>query len=163
MTMKQSHDPFIIAKIERSGARNNKAGILRAADGIMIARGDLGVEIPIEQIAVAQKKIMRQANMLGFNDAFHIVAMTLIFLSSSLGLLDYNLIWVPPTYLWPGIVGGLVMGLERTTAAEFSFFLAMPTMAAAFFRFAAMSVFLHHAPEGNGVAVGVRLELDLDL
>jgi rhodanese-related sulfurtransferase len=40
-----------------------------------------------------------------------IVAMTLVFLTSSLGLLDYNLIWVPPTYLWPGIVGGLIMGV----------------------------------------------------
>ncbi|MFC1776188.1 YeeE/YedE thiosulfate transporter family protein [Pseudomonadota bacterium] len=40
-----------------------------------------------------------------------IVAMALIFLSSALGLLDYNLIWVPPTYLWPGIVGGLIMGV----------------------------------------------------
>jgi rhodanese-related sulfurtransferase len=40
-----------------------------------------------------------------------IVAMTLIFLSSALGLLDYNLIWVPPTYLWPGILGGLIMGV----------------------------------------------------
>lgn len=40
-----------------------------------------------------------------------IVAMTLIFLSSALGFLDYNLIWVPPTYLWPGIVGGLIMGV----------------------------------------------------
>jgi rhodanese-related sulfurtransferase len=39
-----------------------------------------------------------------------IVASTLIFLSSSAGLLDYNLLWVPPTYLWPGIVGGLIMG-----------------------------------------------------
>jgi pyruvate kinase len=55
----------IIAKIERSGARNNKEGILRATDGIMIARGDLGVEIPIEQIAVAQKTIMRAANLAG--------------------------------------------------------------------------------------------------
>ncbi len=59
------HSPFIIAKIERAGARNHLDDILRAADGIMIARGDLGVEIPIEQIAVVQKKIMRQANMLG--------------------------------------------------------------------------------------------------
>ncbi len=59
------HRPFIIAKIERAGARNHLADILRAADGIMIARGDLGVEIPIEQIAVVQKNIMRQANMLG--------------------------------------------------------------------------------------------------
>jgi len=40
-----------------------------------------------------------------------IVAMTLIFLSTSIGLLDYNLVWVPPTYLWPGIVGGLIMGV----------------------------------------------------
>jgi rhodanese-related sulfurtransferase len=39
-----------------------------------------------------------------------IVACVLIFLSSSIGLLDYNLVWVPPTYLWPGIVGGLIMG-----------------------------------------------------
>jgi rhodanese-related sulfurtransferase/uncharacterized membrane protein YedE/YeeE len=40
-----------------------------------------------------------------------IVAMTLVFLSSAVGLLDYNLVWVPPTYLWPGIVGGLIMGV----------------------------------------------------
>ncbi len=59
------HDPFIIAKIERSGALDRTDEILRAADGIMIARGDLGVEIPIEQIAVAQKRIMRKANLLG--------------------------------------------------------------------------------------------------
>lgn len=39
-----------------------------------------------------------------------VVAMVLIFLATGLGLLDYNLIWVNPTYLWPGIVGGLVMG-----------------------------------------------------
>jgi rhodanese-related sulfurtransferase len=39
-----------------------------------------------------------------------IVACVLIFLSSSIGLLDYNLVWVPPTYFWPGIVGGLIMG-----------------------------------------------------
>ena len=39
-----------------------------------------------------------------------IVAMVLIFGASAVGLLDYNLIWVNPTYLWPGIVGGLIMG-----------------------------------------------------
>ena len=59
------HNPFIIAKIERAGARKHMDDILEAADGIMIARGDLGVEIPIEQIAVVQKNIMRRANMLG--------------------------------------------------------------------------------------------------
>ncbi len=40
-----------------------------------------------------------------------IVAMVGIFLASALGLLDYNLVWVNPTYLWPGIVGGLIMGV----------------------------------------------------
>ncbi len=40
-----------------------------------------------------------------------IVAMTLVFLSTALGLLDYDEVWVNPTYLWPGIVGGLIMGL----------------------------------------------------
>jgi hypothetical protein len=40
-----------------------------------------------------------------------IVAMVLIFGASAIGLLDYNLIWVNPTYLWPGLVGGLIMGV----------------------------------------------------
>ena len=40
-----------------------------------------------------------------------VVAMTLVFLSTSLGLLDYDEVWVNPTYLWPGIVGGIIMGL----------------------------------------------------
>jgi hypothetical protein len=39
-----------------------------------------------------------------------VVAMILIFWSTALGLLDYDEIWVNPTYLWPGIVGGLIMG-----------------------------------------------------
>jgi pyruvate kinase len=57
------HHPFIIAKIERSGALTNIDAILEAADGIMIARGDLGVEVPIEDIAVVQKRLMRLSNM----------------------------------------------------------------------------------------------------
>ncbi len=40
-----------------------------------------------------------------------VVAMTLVFLSTALGLLDYDEVWVNPTYLWPGIVGGIIMGL----------------------------------------------------
>jgi hypothetical protein len=39
-----------------------------------------------------------------------ITAMALVFLASALQLLDYNVIWVNPTFLIPGIVGGLVMG-----------------------------------------------------
>jgi pyruvate kinase len=59
------HNPFIIAKIERAGALSNIDGILEAADGIMVARGDLGVEIPIEQIALVQKELMQRANLMG--------------------------------------------------------------------------------------------------
>jgi pyruvate kinase len=59
------HNPFIIAKLERSRARAHLEDILEAADGIMVARGDLGVEIPIEQIAIAQKELIRRANLLG--------------------------------------------------------------------------------------------------
>jgi pyruvate kinase len=57
--------PFVIAKIERSRALENIDTILDEADGVMIARGDLGVEIPIERIAVAQKHIMKKANRRG--------------------------------------------------------------------------------------------------
>ncbi|MEW5908567.1 MAG: pyruvate kinase [Thermodesulfobacteriota bacterium] len=54
--------PFIIAKIERAGALDHIDEIISAADGIMVARGDLGVEVPIERIAVIQKDIIRRAN-----------------------------------------------------------------------------------------------------
>ena len=59
------YHPFIIAKIERAGALDHIDDILDVADGIMIARGDLGVEIPIERIAVVQKQLMRQALLKG--------------------------------------------------------------------------------------------------
>jgi len=59
------HNPFVIAKIERARALDEMESIFREADGIMIARGDLGVEMPIEQMAVVQKRLMRHANVLG--------------------------------------------------------------------------------------------------
>ncbi|MGD8633621.1 MAG: YeeE/YedE thiosulfate transporter family protein [Anaerolineales bacterium] len=40
-----------------------------------------------------------------------VVGMVLIYGASAVGLLDINLIWINPTYLWPGIVGGLIMGV----------------------------------------------------
>ncbi|MCX5898599.1 MAG: pyruvate kinase [Proteobacteria bacterium] len=61
----QGYHPFIIAKIERSRALDHIDEILEAADGIMVARGDLGVETPIERIAVIQKQIIHQANLVG--------------------------------------------------------------------------------------------------
>ena len=57
--------PFIIAKIERSGALEHCESILKAADGIMVARGDLGVEVPIEEIALLQKRLIATANLMG--------------------------------------------------------------------------------------------------
>jgi pyruvate kinase len=57
-----NYDPFVIAKIERARACDNLEEILEVADGIMVARGDLGVEIPVEEIAAAQKRIVTRAN-----------------------------------------------------------------------------------------------------
>jgi pyruvate kinase len=57
--------PFILAKIERSRALEHIDEILAVADGIMVARGDLGVEVPIEQIAILQKALVQKAMRLG--------------------------------------------------------------------------------------------------
>ena len=51
--------PLVFAKIERAGALDHIDEILSAADGIMVARGDLGVETPIERIAILQKRWSR--------------------------------------------------------------------------------------------------------
>jgi pyruvate kinase len=59
------YDPFIIAKIERASIYETIDEILAECDGIMVARGDLGVEIPIEEIAIAQKFITAKANLIG--------------------------------------------------------------------------------------------------
>ncbi len=59
------YHPLVIAKIERSRAIESIDAILTAADGIMVARGDLGVEVPFEEIAVLQKTLIRSANRMG--------------------------------------------------------------------------------------------------
>jgi pyruvate kinase len=55
----------VIAKIERKQALNRLDSIVNAADGLMVARGDLGVEIGVAKVPVAQKKIITSANAVG--------------------------------------------------------------------------------------------------
>ena len=62
---KIGRQPFVIAKIERADALAHFDEILAAADGIMVARGDLGVEVPIEEIAYTQKQLIAKANLAG--------------------------------------------------------------------------------------------------
>jgi len=56
---------LIIAKIEKDSALESIESILRASDGVMVARGDLGVELPFEEVPIAQKKIIKFANLIG--------------------------------------------------------------------------------------------------
>ncbi len=55
----------IIAKIEKHEALADLDGIIQAVDGLMVARGDLGVDIPIEQVPTAQRRIIQKANQAG--------------------------------------------------------------------------------------------------
>lgn len=58
-------DGWIISKIERPRALGNFAQILEASDGIMVARGDLGVQVRIARVPVIQKDLIRQCNQAG--------------------------------------------------------------------------------------------------
>lgn len=61
----KANKPGIIAKIEKPQAVANIEAIVDAADGIMIARGDLGVEIPMEQVPMIQKRIIQLCQQKG--------------------------------------------------------------------------------------------------
>ncbi len=55
----------LISKIERKIALENIESILDASDGVMVARGDLGLELPLEQVPLVQRRLIEQANFRG--------------------------------------------------------------------------------------------------
>ncbi len=61
LVTRAGHDTHIIAKIEKPEALQVIGEILQVADGIMIARGDLGVELPVEEVPLIQKDLVRLA------------------------------------------------------------------------------------------------------
>jgi len=65
ITKESGADIPIIAKIERGVAVDNFDRILTASDSIMVARGDLGVDIPLERVPMVQKEIIRKCNKAG--------------------------------------------------------------------------------------------------
>jgi pyruvate kinase len=65
LTEEKKPDTLVIAKIENNEGINNFDSILQVADGIMIARGDLGVEVPLSQVPRLQKMMIRKSYLVG--------------------------------------------------------------------------------------------------
>jgi len=57
--------PLVIAKIEDQQALKNLDAIVRQADGVMVARGDLGIEVPYEELPIIQRRIVKTCLHLG--------------------------------------------------------------------------------------------------
>ncbi len=65
MARKLGKKVHLVAKIERQEAIDNFEEILQEADAIMVARGDMGVEIPVEEVPLVQKRLIQKANNAG--------------------------------------------------------------------------------------------------
>ena len=59
------HDAYIISKIERAEALENFESVLEVSDGIMVARGDMGVEVPLSKVPLIQKDLIAKCNAAG--------------------------------------------------------------------------------------------------
>jgi pyruvate kinase len=62
---KRGHRPNLVAKIETASALDHLPGIVAAADAVMVARGDLGIQVPARRVPLIQKEIIRFCNMAG--------------------------------------------------------------------------------------------------
>ncbi|MCG3116218.1 MAG: pyruvate kinase [Candidatus Manganitrophus sp. SA1] len=62
LILREKKDVPVIAKLEQAMAIDHLDEIIKVADGVMVARGDLGVEIPLEQVPLLQKEIIKKAN-----------------------------------------------------------------------------------------------------
>ena len=65
MLQESAPDALIISKIERAEALDHFESILEASDGIMVARGDMGVEVRLAQVPIIQKDLIAQCNLSG--------------------------------------------------------------------------------------------------
>lgn len=63
--LKRGGDQFIVSKIETKSGFQNIRNIAKISDFIMVARGDLGVELPLKEVVMAQKKIIEESHMQG--------------------------------------------------------------------------------------------------
>lgn len=61
----RSHSPRIVAKIEDQEAVRNLNAIIQSADAVMVARGDLGIEVHLEELPIIQRRIVKKCAVLG--------------------------------------------------------------------------------------------------
>jgi len=98
--------PFEIARIAGTIGYALVFGAIGFAFGAVLEMAGFG-----DTRKLAAQFYLREMTVLKVMFTAIAVAAVLLFLASAFGLLDLNRVWVNPTYLWPGIVGGLIMGV----------------------------------------------------